>query len=480
MVAKNGKTGQLAQPAKSKSRVCKPTPKTTGKKGAKSAIETFSRFGQFPAEIKIQIWESAFNNASPSAHFFSVFRPTTNTPEDVDPNPEEAEDINPYSCPQTVPSGWDLFLIGSDYELLDRQAIDEDGGLEALEESCAVVIKFNVNMNGGSGDLHHLLVQRLQPANQTSLECHQLRQVAYGARYASELILTRQTVRKLEPVWADLGSPSEQYAGPKNLVKLDTDLVCLQLPAFDVQRRDGADATPYRMFSSHHEDTGFFGAAYPAFMHLKKLCFEIPPLWKQAAVAAKLPFRARLDYLRLCYLTDQDSTLLADFPSLEELYFIDYEITLERPDRLSPSAERFDTADSDWKLVEVQRGNEDAWERGWEAETRSLARGRLRMLDDHEYAFDQTMSWIYEELESEEPVGSYPVMISRHPDYSVYEMTTRQDLAAHRQDAIGEGDEDRVKVIDYIQFALEKDKTRAKPVIKLLANVEKKILDGLG
>jgi len=257
---------------------------------------------------------------------------------------------------------------------------------------------------------------------------------------------------RLASPWMELRSLNPN--GPRLRINVEKDVVCLQV---------AAQLLPASVFGSRESysiaaDWPLFGASYPPFAHIQRVCFTMPGQGSDGLMLAPLA-----------------SKLLLHFPSLQHLYIlVDERVTLCQGARvLDLSSDMFAGPDGKSHYVEVKKGNEAAWQMGiwnrfkwWTGEGMSLSE---IWETNFESLFDPNADPDSLAAEARNIIAPYR-----------YYVTTRENMEADA--AKLSPDELRKSMIPYLRLGLEQhakrlEEGKKEPSVKLLAKVDSKVLE---
>jgi len=447
----------------------------------------FPKFDKLAAELQIMVWRESAEDIHPGIHFFNYASGRTH----IMPHYEQCDDYQEEMRDNYMVGPWqdrnDEILCMSRSECrIGQGPVNTSRCIELIyhEKITRGPDGFlSVNREDPRSHLYHARINIESPACYLGGIRGLVNACLTSRREVGSVLNKRQIPERSSqlqgpslstsyldhPTWIDIGSAGTSRGG-NVLVNVSEDIFCLQVSTPD---------NPFRVFC-HRADDGYFAARVPSFLWVKKVCFEVPPLWYEfhqtfdsyqninASEENTFP-----DFLSDCkaWIDMEDvegnvgSGMLLHFPSITTLYLLDHRIKLVNVQALKENTEVFAASEDGFHYVEVQYSTEAmyAFENGHfvkaygEAITRDLR------------PFEQTFSSI---LDGDEDLD---VDVYGKASSLPYTLSTRaqleEDIATMPGHILARSG------IGYIWQCLEAEfKRTSKPVIKLLAKVPSRLL----
>ena len=469
----------------------------SNKAGARGPLTTFPLFVQLPLEIQRKIWREAIRQIPRGIHFLTMFHPVlleSTLGRSGKVNREDCvKATNRFGIPgQQSPfarseSATPVVLLAcrsetfwprdqadnasnqtssaTNTESVDRVNLREISDLSVCEIDRKHYVRMPPEGGGGAAAVSFLGYRNILLACRNSLiEFNHVMEMEKRLEYGKK-------AAESNPTWLDLNGDPIGHPERKLLCNVESDLVCIQIPnALD----------PAYLFSWGAQaslSTIFLSASYPALQYLKRLCFELTPLW--------------LAHDHDDFWFDLKS-YMTQLPSLEAVYILDTEIDLRQDATgyLSPSLEIFNGPGSDLqgnntsRYVEVKPEDEGLW---CHARWGSVRRWTNRERYPHWSYYSFHRLFLDEDGTDGRPHAVRHMC--RHLFYRDFSfmhapnplrLTTLSNFEKEEAELEKMDPEKRKSetTIPYIRFGLDKEKLRnhRKPPIKLLAKVDAALL----
>jgi len=506
-------------------------PDTNGRNSASHLAnpeQSFAQFRRLPKELRSLVWEEAAEQLPPAVHFMSLKPVSENIFQE--PHLVMSALLEEYRL-NLSDDAQSTVRVVSKYELFSRLKLRE-----MLDTS---------NPYAQRAPAPNLRNRNLQYYDQNNVQYRTRETAPRGdtGKYGSAAL---GGYKNLKSSCAESGRELDHFsvrnlAHGKGWLKIDdrrsarmtTDVVCLQFH----RPSEHSHRTPYEWFSyrqATNPEWGCFASVFPAFRHLKRLCFQIPTRADPNEFYDPHRYRPRYQLVRWLMSTSSMgsvSALRLHFPSLEQLLFLIDDaptVTDERMlDQVDPEAELFPGAshhDFDFLSVsetELYRLGRLAWRTStyW-------TQSRVRVSPFYDFSvhlglgsryhapFVDSFSSLYDDeswkfsnqqhVNIHQPGFKQRSMIPRGPDGEVviaapypYVMTTREALENDHKDLkeqitkLKDGPDNsdakpkrdivraqrKLSSVEYIRFALKiHDKMGAywKPEIRYLIRVDRK------